>query len=138
MSRANVAAVAAMYEAFNRGDLQAILAMLDPHVQWSVAEGLIYADGNPYRGPEGVARLLTRIPADWKDPHAEVEDILDAGDTVAGRGRYRATHRHTGKTIDAQFIQIIKLRAGKIVSFQQYTDTAQFRDAAAPSSGGGR
>jgi ketosteroid isomerase-like protein len=31
--------------------------------------------------------------------------------------------------IDAQFTHVFRFKDGKIASFQQYTDTAQFKDA---------
>ena len=51
------------------------------------------------------------------------------GDTVVGHGYYSGTHKKNGQTVRAQFAHFFTFRGGKVVKFQQYTDTAQFRRA---------
>jgi len=130
LSQENVKAVVAMYDAFARGDIDGVLADLAPDVHWSVAENFIYSDGNPYRGIEAVRNgVFGRVPGDWDSYDLEFEEILDAGEAVVSRGRYLAKHKRTGAKVSAQFAHVFKFRDGKIALFQQYTDTAQFRDA---------
>jgi uncharacterized protein len=45
-------------------------------------------------------------------------------------GRYRGTVKATGMPVDAQFAHVWHLRDGKVVRFQQYTDTGQWSEAA--------
>ena len=56
-------------------------------------------------------------------------ELLDAGDTVIGQGHYSGTHKQSGKNVRAQFAHFFTFRDGRIVKFQQYTDTAQFKEA---------
>ena len=56
------------------------------------------------------------------------KDFHDAGDTVVVQGRYTGTFKATGKNLDAQVCHIFKIRDGKLVSFQQFVDTAQLQD----------
>ena len=46
---------------------------------------------------------------------------------VVVEARYTGTYKQTGKKLDAQVCHIWKIRDGKIMSFRQYTDTAQCR-----------
>ncbi len=39
--------------------------------------------------------------------------------------RYQAKHKATGKMIDSQTAHLWTLRDGKIIGFQQFTDTKQ-------------
>jgi ketosteroid isomerase-like protein len=57
------------------------------------------------------------------------EEILDAGDKVVSRGRYHGAYKKTGTKISAQFVHVWKLSDGKILRFQQYTDTLQVTKA---------
>ena len=50
------------------------------------------------------------------------------GDTVVSLGRYTGTHAASGAPLNAPFVHAWTVRDGKISTFQQYTDTAQFRD----------
>jgi hypothetical protein len=50
--------------------------------------------------------------------------------TVLVEARYTGTYKQTGKKLDAQVCHVWKIRDGKVMSFQQYTDTAQLQDVA--------
>jgi uncharacterized protein len=130
MSQENVNIVRGMYEAFGRGDIPSVLAALDPQVEWREAENFIYADQNPYIGPQAVlAGVFMRLGSEWDGFSVAPEDVLDAGEIVIGHGYYSGTYKKTGQQVRAQFAHFFSFRAGKIVKFQQYTDTAQFRQA---------
>lgn len=124
--------VKGIYEAFGKGDVPAVLGALDPGVEWYEAEGHIYADKNPYMGPQRVAEgVFMRIMSEIDNFTATPENFVDGGDTVVAEGRYRGTMKATGAPIDAQFAHVWHLRGGKVVRFQQYTDTVQWAKASA-------
>jgi len=127
MSEQNLSIVTGMYEAFGKGDIPGVIAALDPQVEWLEAENFIYADGNPYLGPNAVLEgVFVRIGAEWEDFTVSPKEILDAGETVVGHGYYSGTYKKNGKQVRAQFAHLFTFRDGKVVKFQQYTDTAQF------------
>ena len=132
MSEQNAKIVQGMYEAFGRGDIPVVIAALDPQVEWWEAENFIYDDGNPYVGPDAVLNgVFMRIGGEWDGFLVSPEQVLDAGETIVGHGHYSGTYRKTGKQARAQFAHIFTFREGKIVKFQQYTDTAQFQQVTA-------
>jgi ketosteroid isomerase-like protein len=95
------------------------------------ADGFLYADRNPYVGPQAVAEgVFQRIVADV-DSFAAIRDrFVDGGSTVVVEGCYKGRMKVTGKPVDAQFAHVFEFRNGKIVRFQQYTDTKQWAQAA--------
>jgi len=130
MSQENANTVRGMYEAFGRGDIPSVLAALDPEVEWREAENFIYAEGNPYVGPEAVLEgVFMRLGSEWDGFTVSPKEVLDAGDTVIGHGYYSGTYRKSGKHVRAQFAHFFSFRDGKVIKFQQYTDTAQFLQA---------
>ena len=115
-----------------------VLGMLSPDIVWNEAENFVYADRNPYIGPQAVLEgVFMRLGAEWDGFSLALEEIVGSGDTVIALGRYRATYRATGVAVDAQFTHVWKLADGKVARFQQYTDTAQFRDAVARATSTG-
>ena len=86
------------YDAFARGDLDAVLADMDPEIEWHQAQGLPH--GGLYRGLEEVrANIFDPLDEAWWDDFTAVPDeFLDAGD-AGGRDRplprRRQAHRQT-------------------------------------------
>jgi ketosteroid isomerase-like protein len=130
MSEENVNLVRAMYAAFGSGNIPGVLAGLDPQVEWWEAENFIYAEKNPYVGPnEVLSGVFMRLGAEWEGFAVSPKGLLDAGETVVAEGYYSGTYKKTGKPVRAQFAHLFTFRDGKLVKFQQYTDTAQFAEA---------
>lgn len=119
-----------LYDAFGRGDLPAVLGAFDPQIQWREAENSLYADGNPYVGPQAVAEgVFQRSVSDVDGLTVLPEHFVDGGDTVVVEGRYKGKMKATGMPLDAQFAHVWLLRSGKVVRFRQYTDTRQWTQA---------
>jgi uncharacterized protein len=127
--RTNVEIVAGTYEAFGRGDIPAVLGMLDEHVEWRMADHHTYATGDVLIGPAAVLEgVFARIMQDFDGFTVDVQRIVGCGDTVLAEIRYRATSKATGKTLDAQAAHVFDFRDGRCVRYQQYADTWQFAD----------
>ena len=119
------------YDAFAKGDVPAVLGTFDSEILWKEAEGSPYADGNPYIGPHSVAqKVFQRYITDVDNFTLTPENIVDAGNTVLVEGRYTGTWKSTGTPLDVQFAHVWELKNGKVVRFQQYTDTKQWAEAA--------
>jgi ketosteroid isomerase-like protein len=74
--------------------------------------------------------VLQRLGSDVEHFTVSPERFVEAGDTVLVEGRYRGRMKATGRAVDAQFAHVWQVRNGKVVRFQQYTDTRQWADAA--------
>lgn len=123
--------IRSLYQAFGRGDVLTVLSAFDPTIEWNEAENFAYADGNPYIGPDKILQgVFMRLGQDFQPFAVVPHDFVEAGDRVIVFGRYQGKSARTGTSIDAQFVHAWWLRDGKVVRFQQYTDTAQFARAA--------
>ena len=130
MSAENVAIVRALYEAFGKGDIPGVLGKFDQKIEWREAENFIYADRNPYVGPNAILEgVFLRFVSEWTDFTVSPDSIIDAGEQVVTLGTYSGTHKKTGKSVRAQMVHVWNMSDGKAVRFQQYTDTKQFADA---------
>ena len=120
--------IAAHYAASDRGDVDGMLAPLAPDARWTEMAGFPYA--GTYIGPDAVrAGVFDRIAADWEGYTAAITELVDGGDIVVGLGTYSGTHRGTGRYFEARVAHVWRLAGGRIVAFEQFTDTARVQDA---------
>lgn len=128
MASANLGDVEAIYEAFGRGDVPAVLAAMDEGIEWREAEGFPY--GGTYHGPEAVLEhVFAKLAGEWDDFRAVPESYVDGDSVIVALGEYSGTYTETGKRFQAPFAHVWWLEDGKAVRFQQFTDTALARAA---------
>ena len=123
----NVQTIKAAYAAFANNDPSVLFGAMAPDVQWSEAEGNPLSDRNPYVGAQAIGegvfgRLLGAIHKFTVAP----DRFVDGGDDVVVFGRYSGIMKDSGAKLDAPFCHAWRFKADKIVSFQQYTDSAQW------------
>lgn len=119
----NTGLARAVYAAFAKGDIPSVLGALAPDVHWTEAEGGPY--GGVSIGPEGVLeKVFMPIGAQWDGFTVVPAEFIADGATVVALGEYSGTYKATGKSFKAPFAHVWKFRDGKVISFQQYTDTA--------------
>jgi ketosteroid isomerase-like protein len=126
----NINSVQGVYDAFAKGDIPAVLGSLSPDVDWTEAEGFPY--GGTYTGPEAVLGVFMRLGTEWESFAAVPDEFIDGGDTVVVLGKYRGTYKATGKSFQANFAHVWKVREGKVVKFVQYVDTLIVQRALQP------
>jgi ketosteroid isomerase-like protein len=128
------AIVAELYERFTVGDMAGVSTLLSPDVDWD--EG----DGHPYGRHRGFAavsaNVFSRLGAEWEGMATRIEQMLeDPSGRVVVLGRDTAVNKATGKKVDSRVAHVYTVRAGQIVSFLQFCDTAAWRDAMPAESG---
>ncbi|WP_456428159.1 nuclear transport factor 2 family protein [Rhodocaloribacter sp.] len=118
----NLDLIRAAYAAFARGDVPAVLGLMDENIAWREAEGFPY--GGLYHGPEAVLNnVFMKLGTEWEGYRAKPEEFIDGGDTCVVLGTYSGTWLATGKRMEAPFAHVWKMRDGKAYAFRQYTDT---------------
>jgi len=127
----NLEIVQRSYASFSRGDLDAVLADLDPAIEWHQAQGLPH--GGLYHGVDEVRRnIFQPLEAEWwSEFTADPDEFLDAGDQVVVLGRYRGTAQGSGKALDVPFVHVWTLREARATRFRQFLDTAGWVEALA-------
>jgi ketosteroid isomerase-like protein len=119
--------IKAAYAAFGRNDPSLLFAAMDSAISWNEAEGSPLADRNPYVGPQAVGEgVFGRMLAAIDNFTAVPSTFIDGGDHVVVLGRYGGTMKAGGATLDSPFCHVYRFHGGKVVTFQQYTDTAQW------------
>lgn len=121
----NVSIIKGIYNSFGAGDIDGVLATFDPKIVWNEAENFPYADGNPYIGGEAiVSGVFAKLGGEWDNwslTDLELHDM--SNNMVLATGRYNATYKKNSEKLDVQMTHLWTLNNGKVIKFQQYTDT---------------
>lgn len=78
-------------DAFNRGDINAVIEGVHPQIEWHVPP--LVPEQTVYHGHEGVRALMKSLEESFDEMHLEVEEMIDAGEqvmllaAVCGHGR---------------------------------------------------
>lgn len=117
----NVDTARSAYEAFGRGDLEALKEMLAEDGTWLTSDELPL--GGESHGADKIIENFAQIPNYWSSFSVEPEEFIDAGDWVVVRGTQRAGS--DGDSFEAPFAHLMKFADGKIVRGEFYGDSAK-------------
>jgi len=114
------------YDLFKQGDIATLIKdLIDDSCTW-IAPGpedkLPWA--GHFKGKQGIADFFTRVGQNLEFSEFAPSEFIEQGDAVVTIGRAIARSKKTGKTIKDDWVHIFKYRQGRIVSFQEYSDTA--------------
>ena len=115
MGQPEVDALRRFYAAWTAGDLEAMLAEVDPDVEAQPVLGLLY-ERPTYKGYGGMRRWFEEVDDLWDDFEAQVEATHEVDGAVIAYLRLIATMR--GRSSDARIAVICHFRDGKIISFR--------------------
>ena len=124
--------VKGIYEAFGKGDVAAVLGAFDAAIELAGGRQLPLRRRQSVHRPAGGGR---RACFSASSPTRTASTSRSRTSSMAAtrswpQGRYRGTMKKTGTPIDAQFAHVWHVRDGKVIRFQQYTDTRQWAQAA--------
>ena len=128
MSQENVDRFLESMEAFNRRDLDAFLAFMDPEVEFVVR--LLEMEGRPYlRGHDGIREWWRGMFAVFPDFEIEVLEARDLGDSVIAALRMRGHGGDSGVPFNEAVVLASKARDGKATWWETFRSEAEAIEA---------
>lgn len=115
--------VQGFFGAVLEGNLDAALNLIADDCTWTYGGPSSIPFAGEYQGPAGVGEYLQAFGGSMEIVSFE-PSFLVADDTVIIQAREVNRCRANGKEIEMDLVQVVKVSDGKIVSFQEYADTA--------------
>jgi ketosteroid isomerase-like protein len=122
MPPANVELVLAIVDALNRGDLDAVLARMDPDFEWRPLENSPVA--RVCRGHEQVRGYMEDWRTTLEDLRLELDDPTELGDHVVVDVRGHGRGRASGVELHSVFCQVWTLRDGMALRMEEHATRA--------------
>ena len=124
MSEHNLDVVRRGYEAFGRGDINALLGLFDEQISWVTPGPPELATSGRRTGPQEVAGFFAAVNQLFDIQRFEPREFIARGDLVVVLGSETAVARSTGKVIDLDWVHVFTVRNEKVAAFQEFFDTA--------------
>ena len=134
----NKGLIQSVYDAFGRGDIQAILSNLTDDVDWTLEGPSIIPFTGKRKGVAQVKLFFDALATTQTNQKLTMEPLIAQGDQVAGVGRYAATVTATGTRFDTPVSHFFTIRNGKITRFVDVIETATVANAYGAVSAAGR
>jgi ketosteroid isomerase-like protein len=123
VSQENVEIIKRGYDAWNRGDMAAVIEGYDPDVEhWDRADD---PDATVRRGRDAVVAALAELSESYSEFRIEPKEFIDAGDAVVVPVRVTVRGRASGAVADGDQVFVYRLQAGKVTEVREYRETAE-------------
>ncbi len=125
----NVELVRRGYEAWNRGELAAVIDLIHPDFQCDVPAGILTAGGA--RGPQQFERYLAEVSDAFAEFRCELEELRHAGELLVALVREEGRDRDSGAWVRREFFHVWTIRDRKAVRFGRRPRVAARRSSKA-------
>jgi uncharacterized protein len=111
------------YEGFGRRDIDAVLSVMDPDIEWDATDALAHT--GTYQGHEGVTEYIGSLSGAWQEFHLNPEQFTESGDGahVMVLGNVKGKLAENGQDIEARFAHVLQLdEEGKVTRLKVCLD----------------
>ena len=121
----NVDVVTQAYSHFATGNVESVLALFDPAIEWRECKGMPFVkDDGIYIGPEAIVKnVFMNLPGSFDGFNIAVNEIFGTADKVVMVGYYQGTNKATGNAFKANATHVWTVKNGKLTHFFQAVDT---------------
>ena len=114
MSQENIEAFKRGITAANRRDVDALLEVMDPQVEWHpVLQVSVGGEATVYRGHRGIQEMVRDADGVWAELRYELPEIQDLGDRIVAIGSIHARGKESGAAVELHFAVVDDLKDGQ-------------------------
>jgi uncharacterized protein len=120
MSPEDLATVRDAYDAFGRGDMDALERLLHPEIEWRTTPEVPFL--GTYKGLDEFLRGMNEWTESFDELTTQIEDFIDAGEHALVYHRMHGRGRDSGAEVDLAIWQVVSVRDGKLVRMYDFID----------------
>lgn len=119
----NVELVKKGYEAFGRGDLETLLSLFDPQIEWTSPGPPELPTAGARRGTQQVAQFFQGIGQLFEFTRFQPTTYVAQGEIVVVLGESSARIKPSNTVVNDEWAHVFTIRDGRVVRFKEYLDT---------------
>jgi ketosteroid isomerase-like protein len=118
----DIEVVKAAFAAFAARDLEAVLALAAPDIEFSAVTGEHAGRTDPYRGHEGLRQYFRDVASVWEELRLTPREFRSHGDLILVTGKVAARSRT--RTVSGSTGWIWRVHDGKVTYVRVYASAA--------------
>jgi ketosteroid isomerase-like protein len=131
MSQENVEVVLELHAAVTRGDLDGVLSLAHPKVEYrSAIQQAMEGEGSMFTGLAGISRWFGELQDLYEYLESDVLEVRDFGERVVIVFVVRGRGAGSGITLEQPLAQVVRVREGKIIEVRDYFSREEALEAA--------
>jgi ketosteroid isomerase-like protein len=131
MASENVELVLSLHAAVTRGDLDGVLALAHPKVEYrSAIQQAMEGEGSVFRGLAGIRRWFVELQDLYEYLESEVLEVHEFGERVVIVFVVRGRGAGSGITLEQPLAQLVTLQQGQIIEVRDYFTREEALEAA--------
>jgi ketosteroid isomerase-like protein len=131
MAEENVEAFKRGIAAWNRGDIDANLEVLDPEVEvHAVMPAMLGGGSTIYRGHEGFRELFRDVHEAFVEHRIEISEIRDLGERIVAIGHLRGRGKESGAEVESPIAYVGEFKNGKGTRLDDFLNPEEALEAA--------
>jgi ketosteroid isomerase-like protein len=127
----DVTVVEAVFAAFAERDVERVLELIDPDVEFTPVTADFAGRTEPYRGHDGIREYFRDVERVWDDLRLTPSDFREIGGSVLVTGRVSA--RSAARIVDGSTGWVWRVHDGRVVYGRVYPSAADAERAAGGS-----
>jgi uncharacterized protein len=117
------------YDAFARGDADALRSLIAPDIEWRTTPNVPFL--GTYHGIDDFFRGMNEWTESFDEITTDVEEIVDAGEHAVVGHRMHGRGRDSGVEVDLAIWQVVTVRDGRLARMHDYNTREEALSAAA-------
>lgn len=120
----NTKIVRQAYDYFKSGNIEGVLSLMSNDVDWRLPKVENMPHSGTRKGIEQVTEFFSTLAGAQEAKQFEPKEFIAQGDRVVALGHYDWKVKANGREFESDFAHVFTVRDGKVVSFEEYFDTA--------------
>jgi ketosteroid isomerase-like protein len=121
MSQENVELAHRANDAFNRHDFDALLALIDPNIEFT-SRIVELEGGGPFRGHDGIKEWWANLFGVFPEFSSKIEEVRDLGDLTLARMRQHSQGMEKDSPADQTQWHLAEWREGKKIRWRVFVN----------------